>query len=65
LNNPSNADHGNLKLSKEAQGVFYGHLIEVAENAWQSINTLSIKPIKMSNRDVYIIPRGNSGYAGG
>jgi hypothetical protein len=58
-------NHGNLKLSKEVQGVFYGHPIDVVENAWLSIDKLGIKPIKMGNRDVYIIPRGNTGYAGG
>ena len=58
-------NHGNLKLSKEVQGVFYGHPIEVIEDAWQKANSLNVEPIKMGNRDVYLIPRANSGYAGG
>jgi Possible hemagglutinin (DUF637)/Pre-toxin domain with VENN motif len=57
--------HGNLRLDKPVQGVFYGDPLLVTNAAWKDAQLLNIKPVTVGNRDYYIVPRPNSGYAGG
>lgn len=58
-------NHGSLSLTKPAQGVFYGKPISVVEDAWSIANQSGMRPVTIGNRDFYIVPRANSGYAGG
>jgi filamentous hemagglutinin len=58
-------NHGSLSLTKPNQGVFYGDPLLSIENAWSIARQRSIQPVTIGNRDIYIIPRPNSGYAGG
>jgi filamentous hemagglutinin len=60
-----NIQHGNLKLQKQKQGVFYGDPVRTTNEAWQIAKENKIKPIRDSGVDIYLIPRANSGYAGG
>ena len=60
-----NAQHGNLNLQKPSQGVFYGDPVAVTNDAWAIAQTQGIKPITANGVDIYVIPRPNSGYAGG
>jgi hypothetical protein len=60
-----NAQHGNLNLQKPSQGVFYGDPIAVTNDAWAIAQSQGIKPITANGVDIYVIPRPNSGYAGG
>ncbi|MFT4193185.1 hypothetical protein, partial [Ottowia sp.] len=58
-------NHGSLSLTKPNQGVFYGDPIFVIENSWSIARQQSINPVTVGNRDIYVVPRPNSGYAGG
>jgi hypothetical protein len=58
-------NHGQLSLSKPDQGVFYANPVIVAEEAWQTAQTSGLQPISVGSRDIYVVPRANSGYAGG
>lgn len=60
-----NAQHGNLNLQKPFQGIFYGDPVAVTNDAWAIAQTQGIKPITANGVDIYVIPRANSGYAGG
>jgi len=54
-----------LNLQKPVQGVFYGDPVTVTENAWSIAAEAGIAPIQHGGVDIYVIPRPNSGYAGG
>jgi len=58
-------NHGAISLTKPNQGVFYGDPISSIENAWLVAHQNGIKPVTIGNRDVYVVPHPNSGYAGG
>ena len=58
-------NHGSLSLTKMNQGVFYGNPISVVEQAWDKAQRLGVKPVTIGNRDIYVVPRPNAGYAGG
>lgn len=58
-------NHGSLSLTKPNQGVFYGSPIVAVEDAWSIAQRSGIGPVAVGNRDIYVIPRANSGYAGG
>jgi hypothetical protein len=58
-------NHGSLSLTKPNQGVFYGDPIAATEDAWSIARTSSLDPVTVGSRDIYVIPRPNSGYAGG
>ncbi len=57
------AKHEVNDLTKPSHGVFYGDSANVTNNAWA--NRGSIKPITDNGVDIYHIPYGNAGYAGG
>ncbi|WP_423395032.1 filamentous hemagglutinin N-terminal domain-containing protein [Burkholderia sp. LMG 21824] len=57
--------HGDLNLQKQAQGVFYGDPVSTVNNAWSIAQQTGIQPVAHGNVDVYVVPRPNSGYAGG
>ena len=58
-------NHGQLKLDKEVQSVFYGDPIKVTEEAWVIVQKQKISPIRVGNTDVYVVSRFNAGYTGG
>jgi YD repeat-containing protein len=58
-------NHRNMRLDKPNQGIFYGNPITVVEESWESIHRQKIAPVRIKDRDHYIIPRQNSGFAGG
>ena len=59
-------NHGNMNLGKPQQGVFYGNdPVGVVDDAWAAAQRQGIKPVTVGNRDIYTLPRPNSGYAGG
>lgn len=59
------AQHGNLNLQKPLQGVFYGDAVSTIDDAWAIGQRLGVKPERVGNVDIYLVPRPNSGYAGG
>ncbi|MFT4172087.1 MAG: hypothetical protein QM639_05975 [Rhodocyclaceae bacterium] len=52
-------------MTKPNQGVFYGNPVSTIEDAWAIAQQNGIKPVTVGNRDIYVVPRANSGYAGG
>jgi RHS repeat-associated protein len=60
-----NAQHGTLNLQKPTQGVFYGDPVNALDDAWRIAQQQGIKPIASGGVDLYVVPRANSGYAGG
>jgi len=58
-------NHGALSLTKPNQGVFYGNPVSTIEDAWAIAQQNGLKPVTVGNRDIYVVPRQNSGYAGG
>ena len=58
-------NHGTLSLTKPNQGVFYGDPVASVEDAWAIAQQNGLKPVTVGNRDIYVVPRANSGYAGG
>lgn len=58
-------NHGTLSLTKPTQGVFYGNPVSTVEDAWAIANQNGLEPVTSGNRDIYVVPRPNSGYAGG
>jgi RHS repeat-associated protein len=58
-------NHGSLSMSKPNQGVFYGNPVGITEDAWAIAKQSGTQPITVGNRDIYVISRPNSGYAGG
>lgn len=59
------AAYGSLSLSKPNQGVFYSNPVATTEEAWAIAKQMALKPTTMGGRDIYIVPRQNSGYSGG
>ncbi|MDR8920626.1 Filamentous hemagglutinin [Burkholderia multivorans] len=59
------AQHGDLNLNKPNQGVFYGNPASTVNDAWNTVQQTGIQPITNGGTDVYVVPRANSGYAGG
>lgn len=59
------AQHGDLNLQKRLQGVFYGDPVHAIDDAWGIAQRQGITPATVGNVDIYVIPRPNSGYAGG
>ena len=59
------AQHGAMDLQKPMQGVFYGEPQTVINDAWSIAQSQSIKPITSGGVDIYVVPRPNSGFAGG
>jgi len=55
--------HGVNDLQKKEHGVFYGDPVATTNNAWA--NKGSVQPVTSGGTDVYHIPMGNTGYAGG
>ena len=45
--------------------MFYGDAVDTANDAWRIAKTENIQPVTVGNRDIYVVPRANSGYAGG
>lgn len=58
-------NHGTLSVTKPNQGVFYGDPVATVEDAWNIANKSGLEPFTIGNRDFYVVPRPNSGYAGG
>jgi filamentous hemagglutinin len=58
-------NHGLLSLTKPNQGVFYGNPVSTIEDAWTIAQRNGLKPVTVGNRDIYVVSRPNSGYAGG
>ena len=58
-------NHGQLRLDKEQQSVFYGDPIKTVENSWEVVKQKNIAPIRQDYADIYIIPKSNVGYDGG
>ncbi|MBI3819718.1 MAG: hypothetical protein HY286_13565 [Planctomycetes bacterium] len=59
------AQHGAMNLQKEVQGVFYSNPVGSINEAWSIAQRQRIQPIATGGVDIYLIPRANSGYAGG
>jgi hypothetical protein len=59
------AQHGALILRKRVQGVFYGDPVDVINDAWAIAQRELIAPITDAGVDIYVVPRPNSGFAGG
>ncbi|NHB05607.1 filamentous hemagglutinin N-terminal domain-containing protein [Burkholderia cepacia] len=59
------AQHGDLNLQKQAQGVFYGDPVSTVNDAWSIAQKTGVQPVASGGADVYVVPRPNSGYAGG
>jgi filamentous hemagglutinin len=59
------AQHGALNLQKPVQGVFYGNPVNTLDNAWAIAQQQGIRPITSGGVDIYVVPRPNSGFAGG
>ena len=57
--------HGDLILQKPSQGVFYGDPVDITNDAWKIVQDQNIAPINVKGADMYVVPRPNSGYAGG
>lgn len=58
-------NHTNVSFSKPFQGVFYSDPIKNTELAWETANNLKLKPLSFQGKDYYVVPKANSGYAGG
>ena len=58
-------NHGTLSFTKPNQGVFYSNPVSVVDDAWAIAQQNNLKPVTVGNRDFYVVPRPNSGYAGG
>jgi hypothetical protein len=58
-------NHGSLSFTKPNQGVFYGDPVTTIEDAWRIAQGSGLAPMTAGNRDYYVVPRPNSGYAGG
>ncbi len=58
-------NHATLSLTKPNQGVFYGNPLAAIEDAWARSLRMGLHPVTVGNRDIYVVPRPNSGYAGG
>ncbi|GAA0827955.1 hypothetical protein GCM10009080_00350 [Cupriavidus pauculus] len=59
------AQHGDLNLNKPNQGVFYGDPVSTVNDAWNIVRQAGIQPVTSGSTDIYVVPRQNSGYAGG
>lgn len=59
------AQHGAMDLNKPVQGVFYGDPFPTLNDAWSIAQKQGIQPVTVNGADIYVIPRANSGYAGG
>jgi filamentous hemagglutinin len=59
------AQHGALNLQKPVQGVFYGNPVSALDDAWAIAQQQGINPITSGGVDIYVVPRPNSGFAGG
>ncbi|MGS0971330.1 DUF637 domain-containing protein [Burkholderia glumae] len=57
--------HGDLNLNKPIQGVFYGDPVSTVNDAWNTVQQTGIQPVTSGDTDIYVVPRSNSGYAGG
>ncbi|WP_232457829.1 filamentous hemagglutinin N-terminal domain-containing protein [Burkholderia ubonensis] len=57
--------HGDLNLNKPNQGVFYGNPVSTVNDAWNTVQQTGIQPVTNGGTDIYVVPRANSGYAGG
>lgn len=57
--------HGDLNLNKPNQGVFYGDPVSTVNDAWNTVQQAGIQPVTNGGTDIYVVPRPNSGYAGG
>ena len=57
--------HGDLNLNKPIQGVFYGDPVSTVNDAWNTVQQTGIQPVTSGGTDIYVVPRSNSGYAGG
>lgn len=44
---------------------FYGASVDVTNEAWKIVQDQNIAPVTVNNIDMYLVPRPNSGYAGG
>ena len=58
-------NHSALSLTKPDQGVFYGNPVSSIEDAWSIAQQIDLKPVTAGGVDIYVVPRPNSGYAGG
>lgn len=58
-------NHQSLSLTKPTQGVFFGDSVSAVEDAWSIASRSGLRPVTIGNRDFYIVPRPDSGYAGG
>jgi hypothetical protein len=57
--------HGSNNLQKPIHGVFYGDPVAVTNEAWTIAQQQGIRPITANGVDIYVVPRPNSGWAGG
>jgi hypothetical protein len=57
--------HAANNLQKPLHGVFYGDPVAVTNDAWAIAQQQGITPIRVYGLDFYIVPRPNSGWAGG
>ncbi|WP_244102210.1 filamentous hemagglutinin N-terminal domain-containing protein [Burkholderia gladioli] len=57
--------HGSLNLNKPNQGVFYGDPVSTVNDAWSTVRQTGMQPVTNGGTDIYVVPRQNSGYAGG
>jgi hypothetical protein len=58
-------NNGSSSLTKPNQGVFYGNPVATIEDSWAIAKREVIEPVTVGNRDIYVVPRPNSGCAAG
>lgn len=49
----------------QCHGVFDGDAVAVTDDAWAMAQLTGVKPATVGGVDIYVVPRLDSGYAGG
>jgi filamentous hemagglutinin len=57
--------HGSNDLQKATHGVFYGDPVSTVNDAWSLAQKTGVQPVTIGGTDLHLIPRPNSGWAGG
>jgi hypothetical protein len=57
--------HEGNNVQKQIHGIFYGDAVEVTNEAWATAQQQGITAHTVGGVDIYVVPRPNSGWAGG
>jgi filamentous hemagglutinin len=52
-------------LQKQSHGVFYGDSLSATDEGWAISQRQGVLPVTVNGADIYVVPRPNSGWAGG